>query len=122
MTTTIKIQLQLRVLIFWEGEHWVAQCVDVDIAAQGRNHLEVKKRFEKTLFQQILVDVKRGIVPLSDCGAPPSRFLEKWNAAVGNDTVADDVDFSAVPRLVGPTGEPPRASLAMRVAQPEARA
>lgn len=38
--------LLVRCLAMREGEHWVALCLDFDLAAQGDSFLEVKERLD----------------------------------------------------------------------------
>ena len=38
---------KLSVLLFKEGEKWIAQCLEVDITAQADDLEEVRYRFER---------------------------------------------------------------------------
>lgn len=71
----------LRVLFIKDGDLWVAQCIDRDIAAQGRSVSEAKRAFEHTIIGQILFDLKRGKEPLSDFRPAPASYRAKFDEA-----------------------------------------
>lgn len=73
--------ITLRVLFMRDNDLWAAQCVDYDIAAQGRSITEAKKAFEQTIIGQILFDLKRGKEPLADCRPAPESYREKFAEA-----------------------------------------
>jgi len=73
--------LVLRVLFVRDGDLWAAQCIDYDIAAQGRSITEAKTAFEQTIIGQILFDIKRGKQPLTDLRPAPESYREKFEAA-----------------------------------------
>ena len=74
-------QWNLRVLLLREGEWWVAQCLDFDIAAQAANLTEVKAAFFRAFVGQIVVDLERGDQPLTCVKPAPSWYAEQWEQA-----------------------------------------
>lgn len=63
-----------------DGDLWAAQCIDYDIAAQGRSIREAKMAFEKTIIGQILFDITRHKQPLADFRPAPESYREKFEA------------------------------------------
>lgn len=60
-------------------EGWVAQCLEYDLVAQGNNLKEVRQRLCRTMFGQMLVDIKHGREPLGGIGPAPQEYCEKFN-------------------------------------------
>jgi hypothetical protein len=67
----------VSVLLHQDGNAWVAQCLEHDLAAQAPSKEEAKKRFLATLAQQILVDVFEGRTPLRWLPQAPPRYFEE---------------------------------------------
>lgn len=57
-------QLILSVVLMWDEDRWVAQCLEYDIAAQGHSIDEARESFERIFFGQIKLDLARGRLPL----------------------------------------------------------
>lgn len=72
-----QISLSFTVLLFQESEWWVAQCLEYDIAAQGKTVAEVKDSFIKTLAGQMVVDVRNGNRPLEGIQRAPKYYWDK---------------------------------------------
>jgi hypothetical protein len=68
--------LSLTVLLFQESEWWVAQCLEYDIAAQGKTVSEVKNSFIKTFAGQIVLDVRNNCRPLEGIGRAPKYYWD----------------------------------------------
>lgn len=74
----------LRVCVEVDGDAFVAQCVDYDIAASGSDIESAIQAFIRVYMKHVLVACELGLEPLST--APPARpeYAEKWRrAAVG---------------------------------------
>jgi hypothetical protein len=52
--------ITVRVLFIREGDSYVAQCLEYDIAAQGKTMPEVKRGFELTFAGQMELDTRAG--------------------------------------------------------------
>ena len=61
---------QLRVLVFREGEAYVAQCLEKDICVQGKDLEQLFKRLSGTLYLEI--------PHMGDIPSAPNKFLEMW--------------------------------------------
>ncbi len=67
----------VSVLLHRDGDAWVAQCLEKDLAAQGPNPEEAKKRFLRALGAQIAWDLQDKREPLSNLPQAPQRYFEK---------------------------------------------
>lgn len=65
----------VSVLILREAETWVTQCLEYDIAAQGKTITEAMTNFQRTFIGQILVDIASGREPLEGV---PQALPEYW--------------------------------------------
>jgi len=54
------------------------QCLEYDIAAQGKTPDEAKDRFEKTFLGQIALDIKENREPFTDVGRAPQKFWDMF--------------------------------------------
>ncbi len=66
----------VRTLLIQEGDLWSIQCLEYDIAAQGRTIDEAKNAFEKTFLGQIALDIKEDREPFEGIEKAPQEF---WN-------------------------------------------
>ena len=57
-----------------EADYWVAQCLEHDIAAQGKTLPEVEDAFRKTVVGQIVLDLRKGREPLDSY---PVTYFER---------------------------------------------
>jgi hypothetical protein len=71
-----RLTLDLSVLILRESGGWAAQCLEYDIAAQGRTKAKAKQAFEKTLIGQLIVDIKYDKIPLEGIPRAPKMYWD----------------------------------------------
>jgi hypothetical protein len=64
----------LTLIVCPQGDTWVAQCVEFDIAAQAKTVEDVIYEFERTLQVQMAMDRELGREPLSDVPPAPDHF------------------------------------------------
>ena len=71
---------QLQILVIKDpcGE-WVAQCLEYDIAAQGKCIRSAMAAFESTLAAEILYHKEKGLEPLAGIGKAPQFYWDKFN-------------------------------------------
>lgn len=74
----------LRVLVFNQREHLVAQCLEYDITAQGRSMDELRKRFYLTFWAHVQQSKELGRKPLEGVGRAPEEFFLRWQQAIAN--------------------------------------
>lgn len=91
--------LQLSVL-FIKDQHstWVAQCLEFDIAAQGKSFKDAQRAFERTFMGQIALDMRNDRRPLEGIKQAPKQY---WSMYEESERLADRRPF----RL--PEGIPP---------------
>ena len=95
----------ISAVLFQEGEQWVAQCLEYDIAAQAETLKElVEYELQRVLVGHISVSLETGRVPFENVPAAPREYWDLWNGGV---EVADGRPI------------PFRATEDINVAQPE---
>ena len=72
---------QLTILVFVERERWVAQCLQLDIAAQGSDIDDALEAWMLTFASQIISDAAVGRVPFSNVPPAPPEYFERSRAA-----------------------------------------
>lgn len=82
-------RLEFRVLFIGHGEMVTVQCLEYDIAAQGRGLREARRRFERTVADQLFLDAEAGKKPFEGIPPAPEEFEEMWKMAI-------PLDFSGV--------------------------
>ena len=73
--------LHVSVLIMREGDHWVAQCLEYDIAAQATSLDALKHAFARTFAGQIAVDLHHKRLPLQGIPQAPRRYFDLFEGA-----------------------------------------
>lgn len=76
---------QLRVLILKDGDVFVAQCLEIDIAAQGHTEGEAIARLRAALMAELECAKEAG-KSLADIGPAPKHFEMLFGAQVVNRT------------------------------------
>lgn len=76
--TPTTLDLKLCVLFLREGETWIAQCLQYDIAAQGRTLSEALTAFGQTVSGQICVDLHHKVEPLSGFAQAPREYWARF--------------------------------------------
>lgn len=65
----------MTVLLLKEGDQWVAQCLEHDIAAQGKEIDDALTAFAVIWRAQLLEDVNDGREPFSTSGPAPEHYF-----------------------------------------------
>lgn len=81
MTQTQTHVFKLSVLLMREGETWIAQCLDYDIAAQGNSIKAAKNALARTFAGQVAVDLHHGLEPLNGFSQAPKEYWDKFGGA-----------------------------------------
>lgn len=72
---------QIRVIIVEDGDLFVAQCLEVDIAAQGKTPDEAMARL-KLAFSEELKDAEKSGRSIMDIGPAPDSFAAMYETKV----------------------------------------
>ena len=106
----------MRVVIFQEGDWVCAQCLEYDIAAQGKTLDDSLYELERLVVGHIAISVENGLAPLQGLPRAPQQFWDWFERSkIPLPTApfpfsAEDLDRHGV------VVEPPQ----IRVAQPHA--
>ena len=74
--------LELRVLLLHEGRHFVAQCLEYDVAGQGSDAQSALKELARLFVIRFMVAEEKQVDPLADLGPAPRFYQEKWETAI----------------------------------------
>lgn len=77
-------QNTIRVIIFREGDLWVAQCVEYDIGAQAPSLGELTRKLDLTIEAEVRESLRRHGVPFKGIPRAPAQTEEMWNRQVGS--------------------------------------
>ena len=72
---------RVHVLVLPEAGHLVAQCLEYDIAAQGRTMRELREAFAQTFVAQVALAVEHGQRPLANLRPAPQRHWKLFERA-----------------------------------------
>jgi hypothetical protein len=97
-------RFSLNILLFKEGDVWVAQCLQYDLVAQGSSIPEVKRRFTDVFVGQAIIDVTAGKKPFSDLAGASVVYRDRWWSDAAT-PLRELLHIHAVPQLdVDPAG------------------
>lgn len=71
--------LQLRTVIFREGEWWVAQCLDFDIATQAKTLKDLAYELQRVLVGHMVVCRQEGITPFVHLPKAPEKYWDMFS-------------------------------------------
>jgi len=74
--TQTSVDFKLSILLLREGDVWVAQCLEYDIAAQGKTIADAKDAFARTFSGQVAVDLHHDVEPLHGFSQAPRMYWE----------------------------------------------
>jgi hypothetical protein len=69
--------MKLTIAFFEEGEHWVAQCLEVDVAAQARGRSDIFMAIGETLAAHVVVAGELGRAPFQFLPPCPDDVWQK---------------------------------------------
>jgi len=70
---------KLRILFFREGDWWIAQCLEHDIAAQANGGLrEAEYELGRVLITYVGACLAEGLEPFEGMAPAPERLQEMW--------------------------------------------
>lgn len=71
----------LRAVVFQNGQRWIAQCLEYDIATQADSPGALLYELERILVAHVLVAEKNGQEPFAGLPRAPERFWEMYTRA-----------------------------------------
>lgn len=78
---TQESQDPLRVIVLLEGKHYVAQCLDYDIAVQAQDAQTLMRLLTLNLMTRITRAQATGTAPFEGLKAAPARYWEIFDKA-----------------------------------------
>jgi hypothetical protein len=70
---------RLRVVLYEESGIWIAQCLERDISAQGKNAEEAGRRLEVTIRLEMAHSVERGEHYFQSIEPAPREIQDMWD-------------------------------------------
>ena len=86
----ISEQVDMRVVAFKDGEMWIAQCLEHDIATQAPDMDTLISRLKVTLDEEIAISDAANGSPFHFIPPTPHKFCDMWDQARG---VKSSIDF-----------------------------
>jgi len=83
--------LKVSAVVFQEGDRWVIQCLEYDLATQVRHLEEVPQQFRLLLLAQIEANADCGVEPFHGFSKAPRRF---WQMYEGARTILESTDLA----------------------------
>jgi hypothetical protein len=84
---------RLRVLLLKEGDQWVAQALEYDIAAQAGTIRDVMYEFERTLVCELVACSELGHKPFEDIPQAPRYYHELFEEAAEPVSISERPSF-----------------------------
>lgn len=72
---------RIRAVVFKEGEHWVAQCLEYRYAIQTRRLEDMPRVLRECLTAMILISRELGVEPFHGYEPAPRRYWEMYERA-----------------------------------------
>ena len=101
---SVNVEVQLRALLFQEGDVWVVQGVEYDICAHGADIPKARLAFERALVEHCLILEHLGRKPMEGVPPAPDRFWAMFEDA--------DEELQRVKAPTYPSAPPVRMRLA----------
>jgi len=73
--------IKLDVVVYEDGDVWVAQAIEFDIAARARKPSELRRAFERALAANLAINHELGRAALDGIDPAPPEFREMFERA-----------------------------------------
>lgn len=73
--------VQIRAVVFGEGDWWIIQLLEYDLATQVRRLENVGGEFRRLLLGQMAANAALGVEPFHGFSRAPKRFWEMYERA-----------------------------------------
>ena len=74
-------EYRIRAVIFKEGEHWIAKCLEYGYVFQTRRLEDVPRELRRCLTWQILISLEMGIQPFDGFKPASRKYWEMYERA-----------------------------------------
>jgi len=72
---------RISAVIFREGDYWVAQCLEYDLATQAKSLKDLQYELQRTLIGHIVASTEANEVPFERLAPAPKRYWEMFATA-----------------------------------------
>ena len=79
--------IKIRVVVFQDGEDWVAQCLEYDICTHAKNEDVLRSRFIALYNLERNLSIERNGAPFEGIDPAPVEFHEMWGRCKEIDTM-----------------------------------
>ena len=69
-------KLHIKAVVFKEGDWWVAQCLEHDIAAQAKTPKDLAYEIQRAIIGHIIVSKEEGLTPFEDLPRAPEKYWQ----------------------------------------------
>jgi hypothetical protein len=107
---TRKSDFSLNAVLYKEGDWWVAQCVDHDIATQARTVDQLYGEYERLIVGHIVASMAAGTQPFANTPKPPTHFRRMFESAKVV-VMRPELEFVLPPELAAQHIQPPQLKL-----------
>lgn len=88
--------MEMRAVLFRDGDMWVAQCLEHDIGSQGNSLEEVITRLHVAINAERMESLERNKVEFAGIPAAPDRYHKLWHKQAGRFVPGRDSEMSNV--------------------------
>ena len=82
MASASNEDIKIRVIVFKDGDQWVAQCLEYDIGAQSSDLDALNERLFVVLKAELRESLEHGGKPFEGIEPAPKRFEMMWDRRV----------------------------------------
>ena len=102
MARTIK-KFHIRAVIFKDGDWWVGQCLEHDIAAQAKTPKDLAYEIQRSIVGHLVVSKQEGLVPFKKLPKAPNKYWKLFNNSL--QLSPENFNFKLSPGIKAPTPE-----------------
>lgn len=70
----------IRIVVYRDGEAWVAQCLEFDIGTQAESPNELRDRLDDVIAMEAAISAKYHGKPFAGIDPAPQRFFDMWDS------------------------------------------
>jgi hypothetical protein len=79
--TDVTTALNIKAVLFQEGEWWCAQCLEYDISAQAPTLTELRYELDRVLISHVCASMQEGRKPFEGLDRAPQKFWKMYENA-----------------------------------------
>jgi hypothetical protein len=86
-------EYRIRAVVFKEGEHWIAKCLEYSYSIQVRRLEDVPRELRRCLAWQILLSLEMGIEPFNGFKPSSRKYWEMYERAAPLEEASEAFGF-----------------------------